>query len=38
VRYIDPRRLWQTQRFRLRLGRIDEGICRDDDRWLTIYF
>jgi hypothetical protein len=38
MRHIDPRRLRQTQRFRLRLGRIDEGICRDDDRWLTICF
>src|SRR5260370_31598825 len=38
VRHKDPRRCWQTQRFRLRLGRIDEDICRDDDRWLTICF
>jgi len=38
VRHKDPWRLWQPQRFRLRLGRIDEGICRDDDRRLTICF
>src|SRR6266852_5980221 len=38
VRHIDLRRIWQTERFGLRLGRIEEGICRDDDRWLTICF